>query len=62
VITGVVDKLDKEGFIMYRLFRDSTTYKRGTYIKVRSLTCVAEKLTAAGFEPLEPTAGARDCD
>ena len=30
----VIDKLDPEGCIMYRLFRDSTLYKNGHHIKV----------------------------
>ena len=30
----VVDGLDPEGYIMYRLFRDATKYEKGTHQKV----------------------------
>ena len=30
----VVDGLDPEGYIMYRLFRDATKYDKGTHLKV----------------------------
>ena len=30
----MVDGLDPEGFVMYRLFRDATKYEKGTHQKV----------------------------
>jgi len=30
----VVDGLDPEGVIMYRLYRDATKYTKGTHVKV----------------------------
>ena len=30
----MVDGLDPEGYIMYRLFRDATKYEKGTHLKV----------------------------
>lgn len=30
-----IDKLDPNGFVSYRLYRDAAKYKRGAYIKVR---------------------------
>eukprot|EP00794_Sanderia_malayensis_P020572 gene20572-22596_t len=39
----VVDGLDPEGFIMYRLFRDATKYKNGTHVK--DLACLNRDLS-----------------
>ena len=36
VIMPILDKLDPNGYVMYRLFRDAAKYKRGAYIKVRA--------------------------
>lgn len=40
----VVDGLDPEGFIMYRLFRDATKYDKGTHLKVGFTVFVQTKL------------------
>lgn len=31
----IITKLDPQGYVMYRLFRDSTQYENGVHIKVR---------------------------
>lgn len=40
----LIDSIDPQGFVMYRLFRDATRYMEGHHVKVNNTVCVSKNL------------------
>jgi len=51
----IIDGLDPNGHIMYRLFRDATRYMNGTHVKVRQLSRILDYLYRKIFNSVSRT-------